>query len=99
MLAPEHEEYRAAHAQGRPQIVEPHRFLHIEGSKRDEDAQRDDFLQDLELAQLQLRMTDAVRGHLEQIDDGLGNYRHAGVPVEESPYCSTRSTSRAARRP
>src|SRR6266513_2853131 len=137
MLTPEHEEHRATHTQRRPQIIEPHRFLHIEGRKRHEHAQRDDFLQNLELAQLQLRVTDAVRRHLEQIleqrepparkrrddpgplaqvpqvcvpgeghenvgqdeqNDGLGDYRH-GDPRDESNYSSTRSTSRAARRP
>src|SRR5438552_15386869 len=67
MLAPEHEEHRPAHAQRCPQIIEPHRFLHIEGGKRHEHAQRDDFLQDLELAELELRVTDTVRRHLEQI--------------------------------
>src|SRR5437667_2078648 len=67
ILGSEHEEYCPAEAQARPEVIEPHGFLHIEGGKRHEDAERDDFLKDLELAELQLRMTDAVRRHLQQI--------------------------------
>src|SRR6266550_7577368 len=66
-LASEHKEHRPAHAERGPEVIQAHRFLHIEGGKRHEHAERDDFLKNLELAELELRMTDAVRGHLEQI--------------------------------
>src|SRR5206468_6619065 len=65
--APEHEVDRSAHAERSPEIVEPHWFLHIERGEGHEDAQRDDFLEDLELAELQLGVADAVGGHLEQV--------------------------------
>src|SRR5216110_1740611 len=138
ILVSEHEEYRPAEAQARPEVIEPHRFLHIEGGKRHEHAERDDFLKNLELAELELRMPDAVRRHLKQIleqrdppahqrgddpgplaqvpqvcvpgerhedvredeqDDRFGNDRHARFLRKSHDYCSTRSTSRAARRP
>src|ERR1700694_547733 len=44
LLPPEHEEHGAAQTHTGPEVVQPHRFLHIEGRKRNEDAQGDDLL-------------------------------------------------------
>src|SRR5947208_2454451 len=66
-LAPKDKEHRPDQAQPGPEIIEPHRFFHVESGERHEHAQCDHLLQDLELSELQLGMSDAVRGHLEQI--------------------------------
>src|ERR1041385_563515 len=63
----EQEEDCAAETKSRPQVVQPHRLFHVEDRERDEDAQRDHLLDDLELAELERGMADAVRWDLKQI--------------------------------
>ena len=64
---PEHEIDRAAEAEGGPEVVEPEGLFHVEEGERDEDHKGDHFLHDLELAELELRVADAVGGHLQQV--------------------------------
>jgi hypothetical protein len=63
----EHEVRRADQAQRRPQIVEFQRLVHVKDRKRHEHAERDDFLQDLELGQGHRSVADAVGGNLDQV--------------------------------
>src|SRR5262245_54174532 len=83
----EHEINGPAQAERCPQEVELQGLLHIEQGERHEDGERDGLLEDLELAQLELRIADAVRGHLQEIleesDTPTGERRHnPGLLVE-----------------
>jgi hypothetical protein len=64
---PEHEVDRAQQTQPGPEKVESQRLLHVEDGERDEHDQRDRFLQDFQLSELQRTKTDPVGGDLQQI--------------------------------
>src|SRR5262245_44598223 len=59
-LSTKNEINRSAQAAAGPQVIQPDRLLHVENGKRNEDGQRDDLLQDLQLPQAHLRMPDAI---------------------------------------
>src|ERR1022692_3117185 len=64
---PEYEVRRAGHAQRRPEIVKLQGLAHIEHGERHEDRECDDLLHDLQLAERQRGVADAVRRYLQKI--------------------------------
>src|SRR5687768_2260287 len=52
-------------AETRPQIIQFERLAHVEHREGNKDRQRDGFLHDFELRQVQLRVADAVGGDLQ----------------------------------
>src|SRR6185369_4157746 len=66
-LSTEDEIRRAEDAKRGPQVVPLERLVHVENRKRHEHRQRDDLLQDLELAQRHLGVADAVARHLDEV--------------------------------
>src|SRR5690606_20993548 len=63
----ENEVYGTEHAQPGPQVIELDRLLEIQDGERDEHAERDDLLQDLELPDRKDLVADSIGGHLQQI--------------------------------
>src|SRR5690606_11424811 len=63
----ENEVYGTEHAQPGPQVIELDRLLEIQDGERDEHAERDDLLQDLELPDRKDLVADSIAGHLQQI--------------------------------
>src|SRR6476660_84207 len=63
----EDEVYRPEHANRGVDEVHPDLLPHVEHCERDEYRERNHFLQDLELAEIEYCETDAVRRNLEQI--------------------------------
>jgi hypothetical protein len=63
----EHEVDRAEETKHRPEIVELERLPHVQDGKGDEDPQRDDLLQHLELPEGELGIADPVGRHLQQV--------------------------------
>jgi len=57
----------AHHANARPQIIPFERLVHIHERKWHKHDQRDDFLQNLELRQIELREANAVGRHLKAV--------------------------------
>ena len=61
------EEHCAAEAEAGPEEIEFDRLLHVPNGKWYEDGERDHFLHDLKLGQIEHRVTDAVGGDLQQV--------------------------------
>jgi hypothetical protein len=66
-LSAKHEVDRSDQAQPSPDEIKPEWLAHIEDCEWNENKKRDDFLQDFQLAQAELRIPDAICGHLEEI--------------------------------
>lgn len=66
-LGPENKVDCTQHAQAGPEVVPFQRLMHVHDGKRDKHDQCNDFLQDFELSQIELRETDAVGRDLKTV--------------------------------
>jgi hypothetical protein len=90
---PEYEENRSGQTASGPEIIPIETCAHVKDSKWDEDRQRDDFLQNLQLRQVELAIADPVGRHLEQVfkecdppTDSHGNQPMPGSQVLQMAY-------------
>ena len=67
LLPPKDKVHRAQQAQAGPQVIELERLFHVEHGKRYKHRQGQHFLQNFELAQVQLLVANAVGRHLQQV--------------------------------
>ena len=63
----EDEEDGAEDTQARPEVIQTHVLLQIEHGEGNEDGQRNDLLEDLELADVHHVVADAIGGDLDQV--------------------------------
>ena len=66
-LSSKYEENCSCQTTSRPDIIEPDRLPHVEDRERDEDAEGDDLLDDLQLGQREPPVAEPVGRHLDQV--------------------------------